>query len=90
MDDDINGNKTSFIDILEMIFIPFKPLIEKTKNSQSMQTGLTIASIVVYIIPIIFYLATKNIFIALVPWIITVWIIKRICDDFAKPKFPPE
>jgi len=90
MGENTTGNKTSFKDILEMLFIPFKPLIDKTKSSQSMQTGLTIASVVVYIIPIIFYIATKNIFIALVPWIITVWIIKRICDDFTKSKFPPE
>ena len=82
----MNENKMSFKRILEILFIPFKPLIDVTRDSREMQVGLVIASVVIYIIPIVFYIAIKNIWIALGSWLFVVWVLKSIGDEFTKSK----
>ena len=81
MSEDTTGKGISLKDNLIMLILPFKPLIDMTKDSQSMQTGLMIASAVIYLIPIVFYIATKNILIALVSWLFVVWVLWKISQE---------
>jgi hypothetical protein len=81
MSEDTTGKEISLKDNLIMLILPFKPLIDMTKDSGSMQTGLMIASAVIYLIPIVFYIATKNILIALVSWLFVVWVLWRISQE---------
>jgi hypothetical protein len=84
MGEDTTGRGTSIKDNLIMLLIPFKPLIDMTKDSQGMQTGLMIASAAIYLIPVILYLVTKNVLIALVSWLFVVWVLWRIGQEFRK------
>jgi len=90
MSNNTTSNGISLKKILEMFFIPLKPLIDMAKDSINVQVGLIIFSIIIYIIPVIFYIATKNVFFALLPWLFIVWVCIKIGNEIAKSKNPSE